>query len=575
VLSGIFLGGGGAPPSTVPISQAPQGSWVGQSGSRGYALAGYTWGSDLASLPGASLSLSQGSRYVWSASSTDSRVLQSPDQANRRAATYYDPNEIRSVLTFTAAYSGNLHLYALDWGSWGRRETITVGGRTAYLSGDFNQGAWLTFPISVPAGGSVTIKVDNTGPINAVLGGIFLGDAGAPPSGPQLASSFVNSVGVNVHASYFDTAYANSSVWENELVKLGVHNVRDMACVGCTQQNQVLMNLAGVGIKTDFIMRWPGSPDSIGSLVSMLDGPMFPAVASIEGPNEYDTSGNANWVSDLRSYQQSLYQQAKATTKLSTVPVLGPSLVSSQDASALGNLGSWLDQGNMHPYPGGQLPLANVPFNEQAETSVEQGKPLTASETGYNNALASTGGNLPVSETAAAAYVPRTFLDHFRDGITRTYLYELADEKPDSGLTNQEQHFGLLRNDLSEKPAFGTLQALLSSVAPTTSTAFAPSGLNYQLAQGPSDLRQLLLQTGPSSYALVLWRDVSVWNTSTGQDLTVVPQPVNLSFGQTVTSLTSRQLDAGGFTPLSVPAIGQPAALSVGAMPVVVRITTG
>ena len=45
-------------------------------------------------------------------------------------------------------------------------------------------------------------------------------------------------------------------------------------------------------------------------------------------------------------------------------------------------------------------------------------------------------------------------IEHFRAGIPRTYAYELIDEKPDAALTDPEQHFGLLRNDFSEKPAF-------------------------------------------------------------------------------------------------------------------------
>src|ERR1019366_10594512 len=58
---------------------------------------------------------------------------------------------------------------------------ITVNGQSAVL-GEFNEGAWVSFPISVAAGGSVTITVDRTAGPNAVLSGIFLGDAGAPPA---------------------------------------------------------------------------------------------------------------------------------------------------------------------------------------------------------------------------------------------------------------------------------------------------------------------------------------------------------------------------------------------------------
>jgi hypothetical protein len=51
---------------------------------------------------------------------------------------------------------------------------ITVNGQTAVLSGDFSKGAWTSFPINVAAGGTVTIVVDRTAGLNAVLSGIFL-----------------------------------------------------------------------------------------------------------------------------------------------------------------------------------------------------------------------------------------------------------------------------------------------------------------------------------------------------------------------------------------------------------------
>jgi hypothetical protein len=173
VLSGIFLGDEGPPP-IMPSSRAPQGNWVGTYGSAGYDLAAWNGSSDLVSLPSASLSLTQGSRYVWSASTSDVRALESPNGLTREAATYYAGSQLRLALTFNAAYSGELHLYAVDWDSNARRELISVGGQTAELSSDFNQGAWVSFPISAAAGETVPIVVDCTAGANAVLSGVLL-----------------------------------------------------------------------------------------------------------------------------------------------------------------------------------------------------------------------------------------------------------------------------------------------------------------------------------------------------------------------------------------------------------------
>jgi len=159
-------------------SQSPQGNWVGTYGANGYALFGWNGSSDLVSLPPATVVLDQGSRYRWTSSTTDVRALQSPDGTSRTAAAIYHATQVRLHLTFANAYSGNLHLYTVDWDSTSRRETVNIddgsGPRTAGLSSSFNQGAWINLSINVAAGGSVTITVTaNAGP-NAVLSGLFL-----------------------------------------------------------------------------------------------------------------------------------------------------------------------------------------------------------------------------------------------------------------------------------------------------------------------------------------------------------------------------------------------------------------
>jgi hypothetical protein len=187
VLSGIFLGEAGSPPSTGPAGSG--GGWVGAVGSAGYDLAGWDGPTgDVSYIPNATVSLVQGTRYQWAAGSTEARALSEPGQLTRNAAAYYDPNQVQVKLTFKEAYSGKLHLYAVDWDSTARRETITVDGQTAVLSSSFHEGAWVSFPISVAAGETVTITVDQTAGANAVLSGIFLGEAGAPPS-PTVSSA--------------------------------------------------------------------------------------------------------------------------------------------------------------------------------------------------------------------------------------------------------------------------------------------------------------------------------------------------------------------------------------------------
>ncbi len=183
VLSGIFLGGGGTPPSP-PYPSAPQGSWVGTYGGSGYDLLGWSGGADVASMPGVSANVTGGGRYVWAANTSDQRALENAGGTARTASCYYSGgNQMQVQLTFSSAYNGNLELYAVDWDNAGRTETISVGGQNANLS-NFSQGAWVTVPINQAANSTLTITITNTGPVNAVLSGIFLGGGGTPPSPP-------------------------------------------------------------------------------------------------------------------------------------------------------------------------------------------------------------------------------------------------------------------------------------------------------------------------------------------------------------------------------------------------------
>ena len=203
VLNGLFLGGAGTPPPPPPPPPPPttdipgvKGSWVGTYGVDGYVIGAWNAPStDLSSLPaGVTYTLEQGTRYSWTTptTTTDVRALQSPDQTERRATTWYDTTEVRVRLNFANPYSGTLHLYAVDWNAIGRAENITVddgtGPRSVGLA-SFNNGAWVHVPITVGSGGSVLITAHNTaGTFNAVLNGLFLGGAGTT-SGISLAKA--------------------------------------------------------------------------------------------------------------------------------------------------------------------------------------------------------------------------------------------------------------------------------------------------------------------------------------------------------------------------------------------------
>jgi len=178
---------------------------------------------------------------------------------------------------------------------------------------------------------------------------------------------------------------------------------------------------------------------------------------------------------------------------------------------------------------------------------------------------------LPCSEAVQAVYAVRTYLQHFTDGIGRTYMYELMEESPDPGLTNSEDHFGLLRSDFSEKPAFVAIKNLLSIVghgAPVTATPL-PLSLN---GDSTGDLQQLVLQRANGSYVVALWRTASIWNHDTLTNVNVTPEQISVGL-PTATSVTAADPITG--TGATGVALSQGhSTVSVGADPVILSVAT-
>ena len=197
---------------------------------------------------------------------------------------------------------------------------------------------------------------------------------------------------------------------------------------------------------------------------------------------------------------------------------------------------------------------------------------MIATETGYHNGLATTGNHPPTSEEAAAIYMPRLFLEYFREGIARTFSYELVDENPDPSLSEREDHFGLLRSDFSEKPAFTALHNLIA-ILEDPGPSFTPGSLNYSVGGSQSDLRQLLLQKRDGSFYLALWRTSSIWDPVKRVALTAPASPVTLSFGQPIDSAAQFAPSSSSSPVSQFAAVGSSLTVSVGPQVTILKLT--
>jgi hypothetical protein len=327
------------------------------------------------------------------------------------------------------------------------------------------------------------------------------------------------------------------------------------------------------GVRFDFIMGQPGwEGGSIDQLVGVLSGPLRGAVEAVEDPNEWDTTGGADFASALAAYDQQVYEAVKASPALRSVAVVGPSLVGGEAPGRLGDQQRWLDLGNVHPYMGGSPPSPSNTAWQLAQISrVSARKPVWATEVGYYDALGAPAPYQPVPAGVAAVYLLREFLEDFSSRIARTYAYELLDDKPDPAGSDPQQHFGLVRSDYTPKPAFFALRNLLGLVGRGSPSRLRPLALS--VTGGPPDLRQLVLQQSDQRYLLVLWRTASLWKAATRQPIPITPAPVSVQVPDATAAAASDPLTtqpAG----LPLPISGGQIHLAIGADPVIVALKT-
>lgn len=330
------------------------------------------------------------------------------------------------------------------------------------------------------------------------------------PRPAMSAAAFLDTVGVNIHAYYDDTAYRDGGRLVDLVTDLGVRHVRDGLGSGRADQVDVLNALAARGVRSNLIVGGesptaPGTPDP--AAATQLAGVLSGAVASLEAPNEFDCSGRPDWAIRLRTYVQGLAAMAAALGK----PLYGPSFCRTGSDAEYGTIGPSSEVLNMHAYPMGQAPELAIEASLPLGRAAAGAHRAVVTESGYHNALHATSGQRPVTEADAAVLLPRLLLDNARVGVERTYLYELMDEKPDPGLVDPEQHFGLVRQDGSVKPGYTAVRNLLRSIsrgAPHLVPAplMPPAPLRYRVQGGGAALRQVLI-ADPSGrgHTLALW----------------------------------------------------------------------
>lgn len=348
---------------------------------------------------------------------------------------------------------------------------------------------------------------------------------------------FVEGIAVNTHIHYTDGAYANVKNVKDDLVWLGVRHVRDAAPGGAAPLS-AYADLASAGIRFDFIVREEAarSLEQIKAVATASPG----SVDAVEGYNEIDNwpiayDGLKGDAAGLAA-QKAIYAFVHGDAALSGVAVYD--LTGYDLASVTTRTGS-ADYANVHVYPqNGAQPgyTANADSWIKKGTRAIQGfaLPLVITEFGYFTLPQSGWYQIGVDEDSQAKGILNGLFDAAISGVSRTYLYELLDEKPDPRQVDAGMHYGLFTFDNRAKPAaiaLHNLMAILKANGDTASNQMDEEGRRYTVSDLPPSGRSVYLRKADGTSILALWNEVPFWDRASGKPALSMSAPVRVDLG--------------------------------------------
>jgi hypothetical protein len=344
------------------------------------------------------------------------------------------------------------------------------------------------------------------------------------------AAAFIDSIGVQTHINYVDTPYANWQQVLDEIVRLGVHHIRDALPMTPTfVSNHRQLAAAGIRCTCGFAMDKKLTAEDIVQAARTASD-----VDALEAPNECDAGTNCGGggKTGIERVTSFLPVLASAGHELQ-VPVIGPSFTTREAYAASGTIAQWITFNNLHVYFGGRNPgtegwgagdaqghrYGSFDWWLDQSNLNASGIPSQITETGYEAFdNPSRPGTIPVG--VESAYIPRTLLLAWNHGIRRTFIYELLDEFPDN-------RYGLLRHDMTEKPAFTALRNLIS-ILNDSSRSTTLGRVKLSIESTDPSLSHTLLQKADGTYDLILWLERSSYSSDTETVSPVPSEPVRL-----------------------------------------------
>ncbi|AWO89404.1 MULTISPECIES: RHS repeat protein [Bradyrhizobium] len=356
------------------------------------------------------------------------------------------------------------------------------------------------------------------------------------------ASTFISSIGVNVHVGYSWGAYDNLALVEDDLKYLGVTKLRGGLATSPEAQ-PIVEGLAKDGYKFDLVVPSGVPEGGTAALQAYLESVKeFAAshpgsVIALEGLNEANIQGfsynGSSSVSAAAQFQAAYYNAIKADAALKDIPVYNLSLGynDTTDYAKLGDMSGATDYANSHAYVSTSLtPAAALQALLGNATSITPGDPVVITETGYT-----TKSDTPyvgASENVQAKSILNTLVDAYKDGVSTTYLYQLLDASASNDPTDPESHWGLFNGDGTPKLAATAIHNLTTVLADDGTGGHTPTAsLNYTLDGLPASGNSMVLGKSNGAYELVVWAEPKIWNDATDTEISNPTSSVTVNLG--------------------------------------------
>ena len=556
----------------VKTDTTTMGSWIGAYGADGYFVSQ----DSNTKLPGyAKVIFSGQANWTWAASTTALPALQKPENpGNRIAGTWFAWGSFTIDVNLTDGNAHQIALYALDWDSSQRAETIRVrdavtgtvlDSRTVSAGSSFHNGEYLVWNVQ----GHVHFQIIENSGANAVISGVFFG--GVPGvSGVQgngiIAvpnTTFLSSLGVNTH---IDQGYSEKA-YEPTFQYTGIRNTRDGSSTGATpllvtlhQNTGVLVDVLGWAVNN--VITTAQTLAGAGALLS-VEGPNEPNNYAIYYNGQWVLANNSSWV-PVGQYQSSLYAQVKASPTLKNYPVFALT----EGGAEVQNVGlqfltipagattvmpagtQYADYANVHNYMTG---IWGVFQDNQAWNAADptlfgmwdglatefgvtwyknypgyssaqlQSLPRVTTETGWG-----TLGAGSLTELQQGKLLLNVYMAQFKRGWSYTFIYQMVDNQG-----GDSAGFGLFHTNNTPKLGATYIHNLTTILADNSS--FTPGALNYSNPSEPATVHDLLLQKSNGTFYLAVWDE-----RSTG-----IMDPVTVNLGGSHASVTVYDLTVG------------------------------